>query len=198
MTLPGSPEWSPRRGVRDHGCVAVDRRRTGRHPDDRRGADHIRLCWVPRSLEDGFVVDTWTTVIGPGGGRPGRARRLQHRRPPNWRRLRAGRATLSGIGDGAVAGVGAAAGRWAGWDPAQVTEPDVLDNQLIIRSMSPVFIERSLRREPGAQGRVGSGPSPSSAERAKRAKVRAAVADRRGDRGGRRRRGPRRAAQAEA
>ena len=41
-----------------------------------------------------------------------------------------------------------------------LTEPDVLDNQLIIRSTSRVFIERSLPREPGAQGRVGSWAIP--------------------------------------
>ena len=41
-----------------------------------------------------------------------------------------------------------------------LTDPAVIDGQLVIRSTSPVFVERSLPREPGAQGRSASWAVP--------------------------------------
>lgn len=42
-----------------------------------------------------------------------------------------------------------------------LVDPEVLDRQLIVRATSRVFVERSLPREPGAAGRVGSWAMPS-------------------------------------
>ena len=41
-----------------------------------------------------------------------------------------------------------------------LTDPAVLDSQLVVRSTSPVFVERSLPREPAAQGRSASWAVP--------------------------------------
>ena len=41
-----------------------------------------------------------------------------------------------------------------------LTDPAVLDSQLVVRSTSRVFVERSLPREPGAQGRSASWAVP--------------------------------------
>ena len=38
--------------------------------------------------------------------------------------------------------------------------PAPIDAQLVVRSTSPVFVERSLPREPGAQGRSASWAVP--------------------------------------
>ena len=41
-----------------------------------------------------------------------------------------------------------------------LTDPAAVDAQLVVRSTAPVFVERSLPREPGAQGRSASWAVP--------------------------------------
>ncbi len=43
-----------------------------------------------------------------------------------------------------------------------LTDREVLDRQLIIRSRSRIFVERVLPREPGAQGRISSWAVPAA------------------------------------
>ena len=41
-----------------------------------------------------------------------------------------------------------------------LTDPAIIDSQVVVRSTSPVFVERSLPREPGAQGRSATWAVP--------------------------------------
>jgi Family of unknown function (DUF5719) len=106
--------------------------------------------------EDGFVANTWTTVIGPGEATEDALVVYNIEAADAVVTVQA--VTPAGIVT--VPSLEALPLPAGGLLAVPLTEADVLDNQLIIRSTSQVFIERSLPREPGAQGRVGSWAIP--------------------------------------
>ena len=106
--------------------------------------------------EDGFVADTWTTVIGPGEAIEDAL--VVYNIDGGDAVVTVQAVTPSGLVTvPSLAELPLPAG---GLLTVPLVEPDVLDNQLIVRSTSRVFVERSLPREPGAQGRVGSWALP--------------------------------------
>ena len=131
---------------------------SGRSPARSTASRRRRCCSARLSRPpDGYVANTWTLAVGPGeptedalvvynitsvrrdGDGPGGDRRR-------------GRRTCPSLAEVAAAGGGLAA---RSRSPTRRS----LDAQLVVRSTSPVFVERSLPREPGAQGRTPRGPS---------------------------------------
>ncbi|MET0457663.1 MAG: DUF5719 family protein [Ilumatobacteraceae bacterium] len=105
---------------------------------------------------DGYVSNTWTLAVGPGEATDD-ALAIYN--------VTASDAVItiqSVTADGVVtvpslAEIALPAGALV---TVPLTDPAVLDAQLVVRSTSPVFVERSLPREPAAQGRSASWAVP--------------------------------------
>ena len=106
--------------------------------------------------EDAYIPNTWTLAIGPG--EPTEDALVVY----NTTNADA-TVTVQAVAAGGVSTVEALSELAL---PAgaivtiPLTDPAVIDSQLVIRSTAPVFVERSLPREPGAQGRSASWAVP--------------------------------------
>jgi hypothetical protein len=106
--------------------------------------------------EDGFVPNTWTLAIGPGEPTDDGLVVYNSTSVPATVTVQA--VTAAGVQN--VPGLEEVRLPAGGVVPIPLTDPSALDAQLIIRSTAPVFVERALPREPGAQGRSASWAVP--------------------------------------
>ncbi len=106
--------------------------------------------------EDGLVANTWMTAIGPG--EPTEDALVVYNIDGADAIVTVEAVTPAGIVT--VPSLAEIALPSGGLITIPLVEQDVVDNPLIIRSTSRVFVERSLPREPGAIGRVGSWALP--------------------------------------
>ncbi len=107
-------------------------------------------------IEDAFIANTWTLAVGPGEptddglivynttGADATVT-LQAVTPDGYVNVPGYEAVALGAGAILV---------------LPLTDPMVLDSQLVVRSTQRVFVERALPREPGAQGRSASWAVP--------------------------------------
>ncbi|MET0145967.1 MAG: DUF5719 family protein [Ilumatobacteraceae bacterium] len=106
--------------------------------------------------EDAFIANTWTLAIGPG--EPTEDGLIVYNTTSADATVTLQAVTVDGpVNVPGFEAVVLAAGAIL---PLPLTDPSVVDAQLVVRSTQPVFVERSLPREPGAQGRSASWAVP--------------------------------------
>lgn len=110
---------------------------------------------VPSPTEP-FVPNTWTLAIGPGEATPDGL--IVYNSAMVDATVTVQAVTSNGVQS--VPGLEALPLAAGGLLPIALTDASAIDAQLIVRSTSPVFVERSLPREPGAQGRSTSWALP--------------------------------------
>lgn len=105
---------------------------------------------------DGYIPNTWTLAVGPGEATEDALVVFNTTGADATVTVQAvtadGVVTVESLSELALPG-GALL-------PISLTDPAVLDGQLVIRSTAPVYVERSLPREQGAQGRSASWAVP--------------------------------------
>ncbi len=102
------------------------------------------------SRPDGQVPSTWTLAIGPGEATQDAL--VVYNSTSQAATVTVQAVTPSGLQN--VPGLEEIALPAAGLVPIPLTDPSALDAQLVVRATAPVFVERSLPREAGAQGRT--------------------------------------------
>ena len=107
--------------------------------------------------EDAAVATTWTMAIGPS--EPVEDALVVYN-IDNVESVVTVQAVVPGSGATTVPSLAAVPLPAGGLISIPLVDPAALDHQLIVRSTSRVFVERSLPREPGTQGRVGSWAMP--------------------------------------
>lgn len=112
---------------------------------------------TPR-LADGYVATTWSTAIGPD--EPTSDALVVFNVDNVTTNVTVQAVTPDGIVN--VPSLAAIPLPASGLISIDLTDREVLDRQLIIRSRSRIFVERVLPREPGAQGRTSSWAVPAA------------------------------------
>jgi Family of unknown function (DUF5719) len=112
---------------------------------------------TPR-LTDGYVATTWSTAIGPD--EPTSDALVVFNVDNVTTNVTVQAVTPDGIVN--VPSLAAIPLPASGLISIDLTDREVLDRQLIIRSRSRIFVERVLPREPGAQGRTSSWAVPAA------------------------------------
>jgi hypothetical protein len=112
---------------------------------------------TPR-LGDGYVASTWSTAIGPGEPTPDAL--VVYNVDNVTTSVSVQAVTPDGIVN--VPSLSAVRLPASGLISIDLTDPAVLDRQLIVRSTSRIFVERSFPREPGARGRTSSWAVPAA------------------------------------
>lgn len=107
--------------------------------------------------EDAAVATTWTMAIGPS--EPVEDALVVYN-IDNVEAVVTVQAVAPGSGATTVPSLAALPLPAGGLITIPLVDPAALDHQLIVRSTSRVFVERSLPREPGTQGRVASWAMP--------------------------------------
>ncbi len=102
------------------------------------------------SRPDGAVPTTWTLAIGPG--EPTEDALVVYNSTNQAATVTVQAVTASGLLN--VPGLEAVPLPPAGLVAVPLSDPAAIDAQLVVRSTTPVFVERSLPREPGAKGRT--------------------------------------------
>jgi hypothetical protein len=102
------------------------------------------------SRPDGQVPSTWTLAIGPG--EPTDEGLVVYNSTNQDATVTVQAVTASGLQN--VPGLEAVPLPAAALVALPLTDPSTVDAQLVVRSTTPVFVERSLPREPGAKGRT--------------------------------------------
>jgi len=115
----------------------------------------VLLGGLPRG-EDAFVPSMWTLGIGPG--EPTDEALLVYNTTNADATVTVQAVTPGGLVN--VPGLDALTLPAAGILPISLTDPVALDTQLVLQATAPVFVERSIPREPGAQGRSTSWAVP--------------------------------------
>jgi hypothetical protein len=112
------------------------------------------------SRPDGDVSTTWTMAIGPS--EPVEDALVVYN-IDDVEAVVTVQAMVPGSGATTVPSLAAVPLPAGGLITIPLVDPAVLDRQLTVRATSRVFVERSLPREPGAEGRVGSWALPAPA-----------------------------------
>jgi hypothetical protein len=102
------------------------------------------------SRPDGQVPTTWTLAIGPG--EPTDEGLVVYNSTNQAATVTVQAVTATGLQN--VPGLEAVPLPAAGLVALPLTDPSAIDAQLVVRSTTPVFVERSLPREAGAKGRT--------------------------------------------
>jgi hypothetical protein len=102
------------------------------------------------SRPDGQVPTTWTLAIGPG--EPTDEGLVVYNSTNQAATVTVQAVTATGLQN--VPGLEAVPLPEAGLAALPLTDPSAIDAQLVVRSTTPVFVERSLPREPGTKGRT--------------------------------------------
>jgi Family of unknown function (DUF5719) len=102
------------------------------------------------SRPDGHVPSTWTLAIGPG--EPTDEALVAYNSTSEAGTITVQAVTPSGLQN--VPGLEAVPLPAAGLAAIPLTDPSAIDTQLVVRATVPVFVERSIPRVPGAQGRT--------------------------------------------
>jgi hypothetical protein len=102
------------------------------------------------SRPDGTLPTTWTLAVGPG--EPTQDALVVYNSTSQPATVTVQAVTTSGPQN--VPGLAEVPLPAAGLITIPLTDPSAIDAQLIVRATVPVFVERSLPREPGAQGRT--------------------------------------------
>lgn len=110
---------------------------------------------VPRA-EDGLVASAWSLAVGPG--EPTEDALVIYNITTTDATVTVQAVTADGIVP--VPSLAEIPLPGGGLITVALTDPAVIDNQLVVRSTAPVFVERSLPREPAAQGRSTSWAVP--------------------------------------
>jgi hypothetical protein len=110
------------------------------------------------SRPDGGVPNTWTLAIGPG--EPTDEGLVVYNSKNQEATVTVQAVTATGLQN--VPGLEAVPLPAAGLAAIPLTDPSAIDVQLVVRSTTPVFVERSLPREPGAKGRTTTWAVPVS------------------------------------
>ena len=106
--------------------------------------------------EDALVPNVWTLGIGPG--EPTEDALLVYNTTNAAGTVTVQAVTPAGLVN--VPGLEALELPAAGILPIALTDPAALDAQLVLQATTPVFVERSIPRESGAQGRSASWAVP--------------------------------------
>jgi hypothetical protein len=106
--------------------------------------------------EDALVPSTWTLAIGPGEATEDALVVYNTTNAPATVTVQA--VTPAGLAN--VPGLEALELPAAGILPISLVDSSAVDAQLVIQATAPVFVERSIPREPGAQGRSASWAIP--------------------------------------
>lgn len=106
--------------------------------------------------EDGLIPNVWTLGIGPG--EPTEDALLVYNTTNAVATVTVQAVTSGGLVN--VPGLEAVELPAAGILPIALVDPVALDAQLVVQATAPVFVERSIPREPGAQGRSSSWAVP--------------------------------------
>jgi hypothetical protein len=115
----------------------------------------VLLGGLPRG-EDALIATVWTLGIGPG--EPTEDALLVYNTTNADATVTVQAVTPAGLVN--VPGLEALDLPAAGILPIALVDPAALDAQLVIQSTAPVFVERSIPREAGAQGRSSSWALP--------------------------------------
>jgi Family of unknown function (DUF5719) len=102
------------------------------------------------SRPDGVVPTTWTLAVGPG--EPTNESLIVYNSKNEAATVTVQAVTPSGLQN--VPGLQAVPLPAAGLVAMPLTDPSAINAQLVVRSTTAVFVERSLPREPGAKGRT--------------------------------------------
>jgi hypothetical protein len=108
------------------------------------------------SREDGLVPNVWTLGVGPG--QPTEDALIVYNTTNADATVTVQAVTPAGLVN--VPGLEAVPLPAAGILPISLTDPAALDAQLVLQATAPVFVERSIPRESGAQGRTTSWAVP--------------------------------------
>jgi hypothetical protein len=114
----------------------------------------VLLGGMPR--DDAFVPTAWTLAIGPG--EPTEDALIVYNTTNAAGTVTVQAVTPDGLQN--VAGLDAVTLPAAGIATIPLTAGGVTDTQLVIQATAPVFVERSLPREPGARGRSAAWAVP--------------------------------------
>jgi hypothetical protein len=106
--------------------------------------------------EDALIPSVWTLGIGPGEPTEDALFVYNTTNAPATVTVQA--VTPDGLAN--VPGLEALELPAAGILPISLVDPSALDAQLVLQATAPVFVERSIPREPGAQGRSSSWAVP--------------------------------------
>ena len=115
----------------------------------------VLLGGLPRS-EDALIPSVWTLGIGPG--EPTDDALLVYNTTNAAATVTVQAVTPGGLVN--VPGLEAVDLPAAGILPLSLVDPIALDAQLVVQATAPVFVERSIPREPGTQGRSASWAVP--------------------------------------
>ena len=115
----------------------------------------VLLGGLPRS-EDALIPTVWTLGIGPGEPTDDALLVYNTTNAPATVTVQA--VTAAGLVN--VPGLEAVELPAAGILPISLVDPIALDAQLVVQATAPVFVERSIPREPGAEGRSASWAVP--------------------------------------
>ena len=115
----------------------------------------VLLGGLPRG-EDALIPTVWTLGVGPG--EPTEDALLVYNTTNAEATVTVQAVTPDGLVN--VPGLEALTLPAAGILPISLIDPAALDAQLVVQATAPVFVERSLPREPGAQGRTSSWAVP--------------------------------------
>jgi hypothetical protein len=140
--------------TQDAGQTLVIERATTRTIDDV-PTTAVLLGGLPRG-EDGLISSVWTLGVGPG--EPTEDALAVYNTTNADATVTVQAVTPAGLVN--VPGLEALPLPAAGILPVALTDPAALDVQLVIQATAPVFVERSLPREPGARGRTSSWAVP--------------------------------------
>ena len=110
---------------------------------------------VPRPVEP-LVASTWTLAIGPGEATEDALAVYNSTNADATVNVQA--VTASGLQN--VPGLEEVRLPAGSLVPLSLTDPLAVDTQLVLRATAPVFVERSLPREPGARGRSAAWAVP--------------------------------------
>ncbi len=115
----------------------------------------VLLGGLPRG-EDALIPTVWTLGIGPG--QPTEDALLVYNTTNAEATVTVQMVTAEGLVN--VPGLEAVVLPAAGILPISLTDPAAVDAQLVVQATAPVFVERSIPREAGAQGRSSSWAVP--------------------------------------